>query len=330
MKKALVLGANGQCGSYLIDILLEKGYVVYGMIRKDILSDPSSNLFHVTSNSEIYKKTFFLCNGDLADPDSIKRVLIETRPDEIYNEAGVDHVSGGADFSNYAADITGAAVGRLLEMILQINPKIRFFQPCTSHMFGKPKGDIQNESTPFDPLSLYACYKHYAYNLCRYYRRRHGIFASTAILYNHESPRRLPKYVSRKISQSVALIAAGKLDRLGLGNLKTLVDWGYAKEFMEAAWNILQLDAPDDFVLATGEAHPVREFVDEAFRIVGLKPEDYIYTDPKFFRPVSNDLLRGDISKAKKAFGFNPRIKFKKLVKLMVEHDLKLIRKNQL
>lgn len=295
------------------------------MVRKDILSDIASNLYHITSNPAIYGKTFFLCKGDLADPVSMKRIISETRPDEIYNEAGVDHVSGGADFSDYAADITGAAVGRLLEMILQINPKIRFFQPCTSHMFGQPNGKLQNETTPFDPSSLYACYKNYAYHLCRYYRKRHGIFASTAILYNHESPRRSPKYVSRKISQSVALIAIGKLDKLGLGNLETRVDWGYAREFMEAAWNILQLDKADDFVLATGEAQPVQKFVDEAFRLVKLKADDYVYQDPKFFRPIPNDFLCGDISKAKDAFGFDPKVRFKELVKIMLEHDLSIL-----
>lgn len=226
----------------------------------------------------------------------------------------------------YSADITGAAVSRILEIIRQVNPKIRYFQPCTSHMFGKPNSERQNEETPFNPQSPYACSKAYAFYLTKYYRQAFGIFASTAILYNHESPRRTPEYVTRKISRAVAAIALGKQQKLQLGDLSSKIDWGYAKEYMHAAWSMLQLDKPDDFVIATGEAHSIREFVDEAFGVVNLKPDEFVRIDQSLIRPTSNSTLIGDISKPKKAFGFDPKIKFKELVRLMVESDIELLR----
>ncbi|MFH1440795.1 MAG: GDP-mannose 4,6-dehydratase [Candidatus Omnitrophota bacterium] len=207
-------------------------------------------------------------------------------------------------------------------MIRQVNPKIRYFQPCTSNMFGLTSTAVQNESTPFNPQSPYACAKTFAYYLTRYYRQAFGIFASSAILYNHESPRRTPEYVTRKITQAVARISLGKQKKLVLGDLSARIDWGYSKEFMEAAWQILQLDKPDDFVIATGEAHSVKEWVEEAFAVVNFKPDKYLVVDAKLIRPTKTSSLVGDITKAMKVFGFKPKVKFKALVELMVKADL--------
>ena len=223
----------------------------------------------------------------------------------------------------YSVDITGAAVGRILEIIKQIDTSIRFFQPCTSNMFGKTDTVPQTESVPFNPQSTYACAKVFAYYLTRYYREAFGMFASTGILYNHESPRRTEEYVTRKITKSVARIAYGKQDKLTLGDLSARIDWGYSKEYMETAWKILQLDHPDDFIIATGEAHSVKEFVDEAFAFVNLKSEDYVVSDQGLFRPTQTSILIGDTTKARKAFGFKPKVRFKELVKIMMEADLK-------
>ncbi len=320
-KKALVFGVTGQDGSYLAEVLLEKGYEVHGMVRRSATGN-TRNVDHLIADPKIFQKNFFIHRGDLADPTSIYRIINAVKPQEIYNEADQDHVGWSYDMVGFSADITGAAVGRILEIIKQVNPTIRYFQPCTSNMFGKTETISQSETTPFNPQSPYACSKLFAYHLTRYYREAFGIFASNAILYNHESPRRTPEYVTRKITQSVARIACGKQDKLILGDLTACIDWGYAKEYMQAAWQILQLDKPDDFIIATGETHSVEEWVKEAFAVVNLKSDDYVLTDPKLLRPTKTSTLTGDISKAKKAFGFDPKIKFKELVKLMVEADL--------
>ncbi len=320
-KKALVFGVTGQDGSYLAEVLLEKGYEVHGMVRRSATGN-TRNIEHLIANTQIFQKNFFVHRGDLADPTSIYRIINTVKPQEIYNEADQDHVGWSYDMVGFSADITGAAVGRILEIIKQVDPKIRYFQPCTSNMFGKTETSSQNETTPFNPQSPYACSKLFAYHLTRYYREAFGIFASNAILYNHESPRRTPEYVTRKITQSVARIACKKQDKLILGDLTACIDWGYAKEYMQAAWQILQLEKPDDFIIATGETHSVEEWVKEAFAVVHLKSDDYVVTDPKLLRPTKTSTLTGDISKAKKAFRFDPKVKFKELVKLMVEADL--------
>lgn len=321
MKRALIFGVTGQDGSYLAEILLSKGYEVHGMVRRSATGN-TRNIDHLLADPEVFGRRFFLCRGDLADPTSLHRIIASVRPDEIYNEADQDHVSWSYDMVGYSLDITGAAVGRILEIIRQVDPKIRFFQPCSSNMFGMTDTKKQDEGTPFNPQSPYACAKVMAYYLARYYRQVYGIHASTAILYNHESPRRTPEYVTRKVTQSVARIACGKQDSLSLGDLSARIDWGYAREYMEAAWRILQLGRPDDFVIATGEAHAVEEWVDEAFSVAGLDPEKYVKTDPALIRPGKTGTLVGDTAKAKKAFGFSPKVKFRKLVKLMVEADL--------
>ncbi|MDD1638942.1 MAG: GDP-mannose 4,6-dehydratase [Methanomicrobiales archaeon] len=321
VKKALVLGVTGQDGSYLAEILLEKGYEVHGMVRRSATGN-TRNIDHLIGDPQIFNRRFFLCRGDLADPTSLHRIIASVRPDEIYNEADQDHVSWSYDMVAYSLDITGAAVGRLLEIIRQVDPGIRFFQPCSSNMFGLTDTATQNETTPFNPQSPYACAKVMAYYLVRYYRQVFGIHASTAIFYNHESPRRTPEYVTRKVTQSVARIASGRQDALVLGDLSSRIDWGYARDYMEAAWKILQMDRPDDFVIATGEAHSVKEWVDAAFSVAGLEPGRYVRTDPALIRPGKTSTLVGDITKARRTFGFEPKYRFRDLVRLMVEADL--------
>ena len=270
MKKALILGVTGQDGSYLADLLLEKGYEVHGMVRRSATGN-TRNIEHILANPAVFNHTFFVCRGDLTDPTSLYRIISTVQPDEIYNEADQDHVSWSYDMVGFSADVTGAAVGRILEIIRQINPRIRYFQPCTSNMYGKVTSERQTEATPFNPQSPYACAKTLAYYFTRYYRESFGIFACTAILFNHESPRRTPEYVTRKITQSVARISCGKLSKLNLGDMSARLDWGFAGEYMEAAWTMLQHATPDDYVIATGEAHSVEEFVNEAFAVVAEK-----------------------------------------------------------
>jgi len=225
MKKALILGVTGQDGSYLADVLLEKGYEVHGMVRRSATGN-TRNIEHLINNPEVFNRSFFVQRGDLADPTSLYRIINEVEPREIYNEADQDHVSWSFDMVGYSSDITGAAVGRILETIKQVDPSIRFFQPCTSNMFGRSETEYQTEITTFNPQSPYACAKVYAYYMVRYYREAFGIFASTGILYNHESPRRTAEYVTRKITQSVARIACGKQSRLTLGDMSARIDWG--------------------------------------------------------------------------------------------------------
>lgn len=321
MKKALIFGVTGQDGSYLADILLEKGYEVHGMVRRSATGN-TRNIEHLIQNSDIFNRRFFLCRGDLADPTSIYRIITTVRPQEIYNEADQDHVGWSYDMVGFSTDITGSAVGRILETIKQVDPSIRYFQPCSSNMFGKTENSPQTESTPFNPQSVYACSKVFAYYLIRYYRDAFGIFASTGIFYNHESPRRTEEYVTRKITKSVARIAFGKQEKLVLGDMSAEIDWGYSSEYMEAAWNILQMDKPNDFILATGEIHSVEEFVNEAFAVVRLNPKDYVVSDKSLFRPTKTSALVGNTAKARKAFGFDPKVKFKELVRIMVQADL--------
>lgn len=321
MKKALILGVNGQDGSYLAEILLDKGYEVHGMVRRSATGN-TINIDHLIQNPQIFEKYFFLHRGDLADPTSLYRIITTVDPQEIYNEADQDHVSWSYDMVGFSLDITGAAVGRILEIIKQFGRPIRYFQPCTSNMFGKSETECQTETTSFNPQSPYACAKVMAYYLTRYYRQAYGIFASTAIFYNHESPRRTEEYLTRKVTKAVARIVCGKQERITLGDLSARIDWGYAKEYMETAWQIMQLDQPDDFIIATGESHSVKEWVEEAFAVVGIKPEGHVVTDPSLLRPTKTSVLVGNIAKAQNRFGYNPQVRFKELVRLMVESDL--------
>ncbi len=320
MRKALIFGITGQDGSYLADILLEKGYEVHGLIRRSATGN-TKNIHHIMDR-------IILHQGDLADSTSIYRVINDVRPHELYNEADQDHVSWSYNSVGYSCDITGAAVGRILEIIRQIDPGIRFFQPVSSNIFGKVTQIPQTEATPFRPQSPYACAKVFAYVLSQYYRDVHGMFVSTGIFYNHESPRRNESYVSRKITKAAVKIAMGLQDKLKLGDISAEIDFGYARDYMEAAWHIMQLDYPDDFILCTGETYSIREFLEQAFAIVGLETEKYVEYDEQFIRPGKTDNLVGDYSKANKAFGFKPKVRFKALVKMLVEHDMEEVKKN--
>jgi GDPmannose 4,6-dehydratase len=322
LRKALILGVTGQDGSYLADLLLEKGYEVHGLYRKSATGN-TSNIRHLIDDPLLFGKRFFLHRGDLSDVTSLYRVINEVRPQEIYNEADQDHVRWSYDMVGYSSDITAAAVARILEIIKQIDISIRYFQPCTSNMFGITENEIQNEETRFNPQSPYAVGKTFAFYITRYYREAFGMHASTAILFNHESPRRTPEYVTRKITQSVARIALGKQDSLTLGDMSARIDWGYAREYMEAAWMMLQQVKPDDYVIATGEAHSVSEFVQEAFAVVNLDPSKYVKTSEEFMRPTKTSALVGNSRKANAAFGFQPKTRFRDLVRIMVEEDLR-------
>jgi len=320
-KKAIILGITGQDGSYLAELLLEKGYEVHGFIRRSATGN-TKNIMHIIDKITLHR-------GDLADPTSIYRTIVTVKPDEIYNEADQDHVSWSYDSVGYSCDITGAAVGRILEIIKQINQKIKFFQPVSSNIFGKSLENPQTEETAFRPQSPYAAAKVLAYVLARYYREVFDMFVSTGIFYNHESPRRTEEYVTRKITKAAVRISMGLQKKLFLGNLDAKIDFGYAREYMEAAWNIMQLKKPDDFIICTGEVHSVREFLEEAFSIVGLDTEKYVEFDPRFARPGNTGVLIGDYSKAKKEFGFEPKVRFKELVKIMIENDQKEVSKGK-
>ena len=313
MRKALILGVTGQDGSYLADILLEKGYEVHGLVRRSATGN-LKNILHILDRITLHQ-------GDLADATSLYRVINDVQPFEIYNEADQDHVSWSFNMVDYSWDITGAAVGRILEVIRQINPSIKYFQPVSSNMFGRVSQVPQNEETPFRPQSPYGCAKVLAYVTSRYYRDVFNMFVSTGIFFNHESPRRTEAYVSRKITRAAARISAGLQDRLYLGDLSAEIDFGYAREYMDAAWNIMQLEEPDDFIVCTGETHSIEELLETAFELVGLDPKDHVVIDKGLFRPAKTDRLVGDYSKAKRAFGFEPRVRFGELVKLLVEHD---------
>ena len=287
---------------------------MHGVVRRSATGN-TRNIAHLGDRVTLHR-------GDLADTTSLFRIIKEVSPREIYNEADQDHVGWSFAMPEYSYDITGAAVGRLLEIVRQTDPTIKFFQPCTSNMFGRAVETPQNEETPFRPQSPYACAKVLAYVLARHYRESFGLFVSTGIFYNHESARRPEEYVTRKITRAAARIKLGLQDSLSLGDLSMQIDWGYAREYMEAAWNILQLREPDDFVIATGEAHSVREWVELAFRMVGLRAEDHAKIDPKLLRPGSTSVLVGDTSKARRAFGFDPKVRFRDLVELMIDADL--------
>lgn len=319
MPKALILGITGQDGSYLAEVLLEKGYEVHGFYRKSATGN-TRNIEHLLDKITLHR-------GDLLDTASLYRTIKEVNPDEIYNEADQDHVSWSFEAIEYQCQVTGTAVAKILEIIRQTNPKIKMFQPVSAHMFGKAEETPQKETTPFRPQSPYACVKAFASIIARFYRETYGIFVATAIFYNHESPRRPEEYVTRKITKAAARISLGLQNVLELGDLSAKIDWGYSKEYMEAAWNILQQPQPDDYIIGTGETHSVQEFLDETFRQAGLDPKQYVRINPKFLRPATNTVLVGDISKAKNAFGFEPKVKFKELIKLMLESDLEQAKK---
>jgi GDPmannose 4,6-dehydratase len=322
MKKALITGITGQDGSYLAELLLSKGYEVHGIIRRASYFN-TERIQHLFRDPHEPNNTFFLHYGDLSDSSNLARLIEKIAPDEIYHLGAQSHVRVSFDMPEYTADITGLGTIRILEAIRETRIKTKFYQASSSEMFGNAQEVPQKETTPFYPRSPYGIAKVFAYWTTVNYREAYGIFACNGILFNHESPRRGGTFVSRKITRGVARILAGKQDKIYLGNLDAKRDWGYAPEYVEAMWRMLQQEKPDDYVIATGEAHSVREFVEEAFKLVNLDWQKYIAIDPRYHRPTEINLLVGDATKAKEKLGWEPKIKFKDLVKIMVEADLK-------
>jgi GDPmannose 4,6-dehydratase len=320
MKRALILGITGQDGSFLADVLLERGYQVHGLYRRSSLGN-LSRIHHVLDRVTLHQ-------GDMADPLSIERAIRASRPSEVYNEADQDSVGWSHQCVGYTMDITAAAVGRTLETIRQFDKSIRFFQPCSAMMFGDAAlltepgfPSPQNEETRFNPMSPYACAKVAAYHLCRFYRQVHGMFVSVGILYNHDSPRRTEDYLLHKICRSAVRIKRGLQESVALGNLDSRVDIGYAREYMEAAHAMLQLDKPDDFVIATGNAVSVGHLVADAFGQLNIAADrNTVVRDERFWRNGIRGTLVGDATKAKKAFGFSPKTNWSELIAMLIKH----------
>lgn len=343
MKTALITGVTGQDGSYLAEFLLEKGYKVYGVVRRTSTFN-RDRIDHLRAN-----RNFSLVYGDLCDSSSMVNTLRKILPDEVYNLAAQSHVKISFDIPEYTADATGVGVVRILEAIRKIQEetgkKMRFYQASSSELYGKAFETPQKETTPFCPRSPYGIAKLYGYWITKNYRESYGIFACNGILFNHESPRRGENFVTRKITMEVAKIKEGVSKCLYLGNLDAKRDWGHARDYIEGMWLILQQKKPDDYVLATGESHSVREFLEEAFSIAGIPiksngkkgpEEEYLRADtgkavvridPGYFRPAEVDSLRGDSSRARKELGWKPKVMFRQLVKEMVEADLAELRK---
>ena len=325
-KKALITGITGQDGSYLAEFLLKKGYEVHGIIRRASTFN-TGRIDHLYQDPHINGVHLFLHHGDLADSSNLAQVLNEVKPDEIYHLGAQSHVRVSFDIPEYTADVTGLGTIRILEAIKKAGVRTRFYQASSSEMFGNAHETPQTENTPFHPRSPYACAKVYAYSITVNYRESYDLFACNGILFNHESPRRGETFVTRKITRAVAHIKEGLQEKLYLGNLDARRDWGFAPEYVEAMWLMLQQDVPDDYVIATGETHSVREFLEEAFDYVGLDWRKFTEIDPRYSRPAEVDELVGDASKAKKALGWEPQTRFRDLVRLMVDADLNLVRR---
>ncbi len=341
MKRALITGITGQDGSYLSELLLEKDYDVHGIVRRASTFN-RDRIDHLRSDP-IRREHFHLHYGDLGDSESLITVLDSVRPDEIYNLAAQSHVGISFSMPTYTGDVTAIGTVRLLEAVRQVAPDARFYQASSSELYGKAERIPQDEQTPFHPRSPYAVAKLYAYWATVNFREAYGLFASNGILFNHESPRRGENFVTRKISRAVAEIAAGRRERVALGNLEARRDWGFAGDFVRAMWLILQAEAPDDFVVGTGETHSVREFCEAAFAQVGVdlrwegegqhevgrdRASDVIRVcvDPRYYRPAEVDELQADASKARRELGWEPNVTFEKLVAMMVCADLETVR----
>jgi len=320
-RKALITGITGQDGSYLAELLLEKGYEVHGVIRRSS-SFNTARIDHIYQDPHASGARMFLHYGDLADGSALSRLLREVDPDEIYNLGAQSHVRTSFDVPEYTGEISGLGTIRLLEAMRQTGITPRFYQASSSELFGQVIEVPQRETTPFHPRSPYGCAKAYAFHITRNYREAHGFFACNGILFNHESPRRGGTFVTRKITTGACRIKVGIQDKLYLGNLDARRDWGYAPEYVHAMWLMLQQDEPEDFVIATGETHSVREFLDEVFGLLDLDWHDHVEIDPRYFRPAEVDLLQGDATKAREKLGWEPRVTFKELARIMVEADL--------
>lgn len=324
MRKALITGITGQDGSYLADLLLAKGYEVHGIIRRASTFN-TSRIDHLYADPHINGVRMFLHYGDLSDSVNLVKLLYDLRPDEVYHLGAQSHVRVSFEIPEYTSDVTGVGTIRILEAIGKTGVRSRFYQASSSEMFGKVQAVPQNEGTPFWPRSPYGVAKVFSYWATVNYRESYGLHASNGILFNHESPRRGETFVTRKISRAVAAIKHGLQSELFLGNLDAKRDWGYAPEYVEGMWRILQQDESNDFVLATGETHSVREFVERAFAHVDLDWKEYIKHDPRYERPAEVDLLIGDASKAKKFLGWEPKVRFKELVRIMVDAEMALL-----
>jgi GDPmannose 4,6-dehydratase len=326
MKKALVTGITGQDGSYLAELLLAKGYVVHGIIRRASTFN-TGRIDHLYADPHINGVKFFLHYGDISDSTNLIKLLYNLQPDEVYHLAAQSHVRVSFDIPEYTGDVSGLGSVRILEAIRETGVKTKFYQASSSEMFGMVKEIPQKETTPFYPRSPYGCSKVYAYWITVNYRESYGIYACNGILFNHESPRRGETFVTRKITRGIAHIKAGLQDCLYLGNLEAKRDWGYAKEYVEAMWLMMQQEKPDDYVIATGETHTVREFLDAAFSYAGLDWSKYVKIDQRYFRPAEVDVLIGDPAKAKRKLGWQPKTTFKELVHLMVDADIDQLNK---
>ncbi|MFZ4665215.1 MAG: GDP-mannose 4,6-dehydratase [Prochlorotrichaceae cyanobacterium] len=327
-KRALLTGITGQDGSYLSELLLEKGYEVHGIIRRTSTFN-TDRIDHIYEDPHNEGAKLFLHYGDLTDGTTMRRILEEARPQEVYNLGAQSHVRVSFDAPEYTVDAVGMGTLRLLEAIRDYQTRsgntVRFYQAGSSEMFGKVQAVPQTEETPFYPRSPYACAKVYAHWQTVNYRESYGMFACNGILFNHESPRRGETFVTRKITRALARIVAGKQTKLFMGNLDSKRDWGYAKDYVRAMWLMLQHEVPDDYVVATGETHSVQEFLEVAFGYVNLKWQDYVEFDPRYLRPAEVDLLIGDPAKAKEKLGWEPEVTFEDLTKLMVEADLQAL-----
>lgn len=320
-KKALITGITGQDGSYLAELLLEKGYEVHGIIRRSS-SFNTGRIEHLYQDFHVNDARVFLHYGDLADSSALSRLLEKIQPDEIYNLAAQSHVRVSFDIPEYTADVVALGTIRILDAIKETEIKTKFYQASTSELYGKVVETPQTEKTPFYPRSPYACAKLYSYWITINYRESYDMYACNGILFNHESPRRGETFVTKKITHAIARILKKEQDKLYLGNLDAKRDWGYAKDYVEAMWLMLQQDKAEDYVIATGETHSVREFLDEAFGLVGLDWKKYVEIDPRYYRPAEVDLLLGNPAKAKEKLGWKPKTTFKELVKIMLEYDL--------
>jgi len=324
MKKALITGITGQDGSYLAEFLLSKEYEVHGMIRRASTFN-TDRIDHIYVDPHVPTARLFLHYGDLSDSGQIANLIYNIQPNEVYHLGAQSHVRVSFDIPEYTGNVTCLGTTRILESIRRSGNKIKFYQASSSEMFGASGTSLQplNEETPFKPRSPYACAKLYAYWITVNYREGYKIFACNGILFNHESPRRGETFVTRKITRAIANIIAKKQNKLYLGNLNAKRDWGYAPEYVEMMWKMLQISEPDDFVIGTGETRSVREFVEEVFSYVGLNYEDYIKIDQRYFRPTEVEILIADPTKAKKKLGWNQKISFKDLVKIMVDADFR-------
>jgi len=323
MKKALITGITGQDGSYLAELLLGKGHEVHGIIRRSS-SFNTERIEHLYRDPHESDARVRLHYGDLNDSSSLQAILRSVQPDEVYNLAAQSHVRVSFDIPEYTSEITGLGSIRLLEAIRQVGIMPRFYQASSSEMYGTAVETPQRETTPFNPCSPYGCAKAYSFYITKNYREAYGMHASNGILFNHESPRRGETFVTRKITRAATRIRVGLQDKLYLGNLEAKRDWGFAGDFVEAMWLMLQVDRADDYVIATGEMHSVREFLDLVFSMLDLDWHRYVEIDPRYFRPREVDMLLGDASKARKVLNWRPRVNFLQLARMMVDSDLAL------